>query len=539
MSQNEHLDVAIVGAGFSGLHLLQKLRKLNFKVKIFEAGTGIGGTWYWNCYPGARVDSDFPFYQFSQDDIWKDFTFTERFPGQVELERYFEYVDKRLDLSKDIKFEARVTSAEFDGSANEWLVKINDSDTVTAKAKFLLLCTGFADRRYTPPFKGVDCFKGITIHTSLWPKNGFDMTRKRVAVIGTGSSGVQVIQEIASQVDHLTVYQRTPNLALPMQQSFLDDQTKWKFPTADKFEPIFKKIRTTFSGMDFDFNPLNTFDVSSEEREAVYEHLYKLGGFQFWIGTFKDMLFNQEANDAAYQFWCKKTRSRIHDPAKHEILAPTVPPHPFGTKRPSLEQSYFEVYNRKNVDIINVRQSPIIEITENGIKTEKEGVIDVDIIVFATGFDAQTGGILNIDLKNEYNVTIQEKWKRRVFTNFGISIADFPNLFFTYGPQAPTAFANGPTCVEIQGDWIIEMLVRMRQDGKTKIVATNESELKWKETVDEIWAKSLFPLAESWYQGANIPGKPRESLNFAGGIPLYLNFLNESANNNYEGFVLS
>ncbi|KAG4079646.1 hypothetical protein HA402_010426 [Bradysia odoriphaga] len=534
--EGDKLDVLIVGAGFSGLHLLQKLRKLNFNANIYEAGKGIGGTWYWNRYTGARVDSDFPFYQFTQDDIWKDFKFTERFPARAELIKYFNYVDEKLDLNRHIKFDARVTSAKYDGS--EWLVEINNNKANVTRAKFIILCTGFAECRHTPSFKGLDTFKGVTVHTSLWPESGIDVAGKRVAVIGTGASGVQVIQEFAPIVDHLTVYQRTPNLALPMQQSFISDQTKWKFPAASDVQEIFNKTRTSFGGMGFDFIPTNGSDATPEEQEAVFEDLYRRGGFYFWVGNYQDIFVNPKTNDAAYQFWCKKARSRINDPVKRDILAPLVAPHPFGTKRPSLEQCYYEKYNQDNVDIINVRQSPILEITENGVRTEKEGVIDVDVIVFATGFD-QSGTILNIELRNERNESIQDKWKNGVWTNIGISTAGFPNMFFTYGPHAPTAIANGPTCVEIQGDWIIELLDRMRKDNKTKIVATEEAEIKWKDTVNVLWNRSLFPLADSWYQSANIPGKPREALNFAGGIPLYLSILDECAKNNYKDFVLS
>jgi len=539
MVQEKSLDVLVVGAGFSGLHMLQKLRKLGFKVKIYESGTDIGGTWYWNRYPGARVDSDFPFYQFSQDDIWKGFEWTERFPCQQEIVNYFKHVDNKLHLSKDIEFNKRVTSAEFNDSRNQWVIKTNNSDEIATYANALVLCVGFSDRRYTPHFVGSDKFKGTTIHTAMWPKNGLDIVGKRVAVVGTGDSGVQVIQEIASQVDHLTVYQRTPNLALPMQQSSILDQSKWKFPTDDKREEIFRKTRTTFTGMDFDFIQTNCADATPEEREKVFEDCFKRGGLSFWKGTYKDILFNQESNDIAYQFWCKKTRPRINDPVKKDILAPLNAPHPFGTKPISLEQSYYEVYNQDNVDIINVRQSPIVEITETGIKTEKEGVIDVDIIIFATGFDAQTGAILNIDIKNERNESLQDKWKNGVWTNFGMSVAGYPNMFFTYGPQAPTGIANGPVCVEVQGDWIINLLAKMKKENITRIDTTEEAESKWKETINSIWNNSLFPLADSWYQGANIPGKPRETLNFAGGIPMYIRILNDCANNNYEGFLLN
>lgn len=482
------------------------------------------------------MDSDFPFYQFTQDDIWKDFKFTERFPARAEFVKYFEHVDEKLDLSRHIKFDARVTSAKFDGS--EWLVTINNNREIATRAKFIILCTGSAGCNHTPSFAGLSSFKGVTVHSSLWPQNGLDVAGKRVAVIGTGASGVQIIQELAPHVSHLTVYQRTPNFALPMQQSSISDQTKWKFPVDSEIEGIFKITRSTFGGMGFDFLPINGTDNTPEEREAVFEDLFKKGGFHFWVGNYQDLLFSQETNNAAYQFWCKKARSRINDPLKKDILAPLMPPHPIGAKRPSLEQRYYEVYNQENVDIINVRQSPILEITENGIKTEKEGVTNVDVIIFATGFD-QAGAILNIELKNERDESIQDKWGNGVFTNIGISTAGFPNMFFVYGPHAPTGVANGPTCAEIQGDWIVELLDRMRKDNKTRIVATGEAELKFKDTVNSLWNKTLLPLADSWWQGANIPGRPKEALNFAGGIPLYLSILNDSAKGNYKDFKLS
>lgn len=539
MVEEKFLDILIVGAGFSGLHTLQKLRKEGFQVNIYEAGSGIGGTWYWNRYPGARVDSDFSIYQYTQDNIWKDFEWTERFPGQQEIERYFKHVDNKLNLSKDIQFNTRVISAEFKRSRNKWLVKTNASDEVLTWANTLILCTGFADKRYTPPFRGVDSFKGTICHTSLWPKSGINVRGKRVAVIGTGASGVQVIQEIASEVAHLTVYQRTPNLALPMQQSLVEDQRNWKFPSTDEYQSIFNKTRTTFAGMTMDFIPTNGVDATPDEQQVLFQDLFKRGGFYFWLANYKDLLFSEATNDAAYQFWCEATRTRINDPVKKDILAPKVPPHPFGTKRPSLEQRYYEVFNQDNVDIINVRQSPIVEIVGDGIKTQIEGKTQVDVIIFATGFDAVTGGILNIQITNEENESLQDKWKNSVWTSLGVTTAGFPNMFFMYGPQAPTAFANGPSCAEVQGDWIIKLLTKMKRENKTKVVALEEAEHNWKQTITDLWNKSLFPRAESWYQGANIPGKPREPLNFAGGIPLYISALEDCAKNNYQGFLFS
>lgn len=537
MAAENSVDVLIVGAGFSGLHLLQKLRKLDFRAKIYESGSGLGGTWHWNRYLGARVDSDCTFYQYSQDDIWKGFDWTERFPAQPELERYFKHVDDKLNLSKDILFNTTVTSAEFCHSRDQWLVK-TDVDGITTWANVFILCTGAADYKYTPSFPGLHKYKGITCHTKAWPKS-LNVADKRVAVIGTGASGIQVIQEVASDVRHLTVFQRTPNMALPMQQSSIEDQRNWKFPPYEKRQEILTNSRTTFSGLDMDYKQLNGADATPEERRAVFKDLFTRGGFHFVAANYQDILLNRETNTAAYEFWCEATRARINDPIRKDILAPLIPPHPFGAKRNSLEQNYYEVFNQDNVDIIDVRKYPIIEITEEGIKTADGNETNVDIIIFATGFDALTGAILNIEIKTDDNKSLQDKWRNGVWTNVGMTTADFPNMFFLYGPQAPTSFANGPSLAEIQGDWIVRLLAYMRNKNKTKIVATGEAERNWKKMIIEFWNMSLCPEAESWYQGANIPGKTKEPLIFAGGIPRYVEHLEESAKNDYSGFVLS
>lgn len=537
MTTPNSIDVLIVGAGFSGLHLLQKLRKLDFTVKIYESGSDLGGTWYWNRYPGIRVDSECTYYQYSQDDLWKGFDWTERFPGQQEIQKYFNHVDEKLNLRKDINFNTTVTSAEFCGNKKKWLVKTN-VDGVDTWANTFILCTGAADYKYTPSFKGLDKFKGVTCHTRLWPTD-VNTKGKRVAVIGTGASGIQVIQEIAPEVSHMTVYQRTPNIALPMQQATIENQKNWKFPPYEKRQQILTESRTTFSGLYMDNIKCNGADVKPEERRVVFEKLFERGGFHFIGANYQDILLNRDINRAAYDFWCEKTRARIIDPLKRDILAPLIPPHPFGAKRNSLEQSYYESFNQDNVDIIDIRKSPILEITENGIKTVVEGEIDVDIIVLATGFDALTGSILNIEIKNENNKLLKDKWKNGVWTNVGMTTADFPNMFFLYGPQAPTSFANGPSLAEIQGDWIVRLLVYMRNHCKSKIVATEEAEKNWKKIVTDLWDMSLGREADSWYQGANIPGKPIEPLVYAGGIPRYVAILEDSAVNDYSGFELS
>lgn len=533
------LDALIVGAGFSGLHVLNKLRKEGFNAKIYETGSGIGGTWFWNRYPGARTDSSNVFYQLMQDDIWQGFEWQERFADQKQLLAYFNHVDQKLCLSKDIQFKTRVISAEFNKSRGQWFIQSNNGHEIHTWASHLVLCTGFAERRYTPPFKGLNNFEGELYHTSLWPENGVNLIGKRVAVVGTGASGVQVIQEIAADVAHLTVYQRTPNLALPMQQSNVNNQNRWKFPHHSEYESIFAGTRKSFFGMDRNFVELNTMDVAVDKRRQFFEDLFADGGFAFVIGNYQDVITNQDANDEAYKFWCERTRARINDPLKKEILAPTIPPHPIFAKRASLEQRYYEVYNQSNVDIINIRLSPIIEISNTGIQSQNEGLTKFDVIILATGFDSITGGILNIKIINGDGETLQDKWKEGTWTNLGLSTAGFPNMNFLYGPQAPTALSNGPTCIEIQGDWIVKLMVYMRDQNKTTVVATKEAENDWKRKLNDLWNSTLFCNTESWYNGANIPGKPVEPLNYAGGIPSYVDALETCAKNDYRGFILS
>jgi len=439
-----HPDVVIVGAGFGGIYQLYLLRKRGYNVKVFEAGADLGGTWYWNAYPGARVDSDIPIYELSIEELWKDWTWSEKFPGQKELLRYFAYVDSKLDVKRDIQFNTRVLGANFDTASDCWAVKTEDGKTTYPR--FMVLCTGFASKPYIPPFKGLDNFKGIWHHTARWPHEGVGLKGKRVGVIGTGASGVQVIQECALEVSHLTVFQRTPNLALPMNQSNPSEefQNKQKIET---YRDTYLFRKTTFAGFHYDLIKKNTVDVSDEERNATYEDLWVAGGFRFWLGNYEDLFNNQVSNDYAYTFWRDKVRERVNHPVRKEILAPTVAPHPFGTKRPCLEQQYYEVYNQSNVDLINLQEHSISEITEIGVLTSDGVEHELDVLILATGFDAVTGSMTQIDIKGTDGLFIREKWGPRLKTYLGLTTANYPNMFFLYGPQGPTAFCNGPTCV--------------------------------------------------------------------------------------------
>ena len=533
-AETGELDVIIVGAGFAGLYLLDRLRGMGMSVQVFEAGGAPGGVWYWNRYPGARVDSPGAMYQFSREDLWRDWSFSELYPSWQEIRAYFRYLDEKLDLSRDIRFNKRVTAAEFDQARNLWTIRSNDGSV--SKARYLLLCTGLGSKPYTPELPGLSSFGGERHHTALWPQQGLDLAGKRVGVIGTGASGVQVAQEAAAVAAHLTVFQRTPNLALPMRQRKLDADTIRRMK--EGYPAAYQKRRTTFGGFDYEFLPKSAAEVSEDEWPAIFERVWEIGGFAPWIGSFNDLLANEEANRAAYDFWRDKTRARVKDPAIAEILAPTEPLHPYGAKRPSLEQNFFEIFNQPNVSLVDLRKTPIERVTPSGIMTAA-GEHDLDILVLATGFDAVTGGLTSIDIRGTQDETLQEKWAKGVRTHLGMASAGFPNLLFVYGPQSPNAFVNGPTSAELQGEWIVQLLDRLRQRNAVRFEATVAAEEAWRARVHAIADGTLFPRADSWYFGANIPGKRREMLAFAGGFATYMAACNESAERGYEGFVIS
>ena len=527
------LDVLIVGAGFSGLYLLHRLRQQGFAVHLFEAGADLGGVWYWNCYPGARVDSHVPNYEYSLETAWSDWNWRERFPGWEELRAYFRHVDRKLDLSRDISFDTRVDAAEFDTDSGEW--RIHTDNRITARARFFIPCTGFAASPYVPELPGLDRFTGPCHHTALWPQQGLDLTDKRVGVIGTGASGVQVIQEAGKVAAQLTVFQRTPMLALPMQQQRFEAGTlaaeKQSYPETFRQRQVARS-----SYFDIVADERSALAVSPAERSAVFEAAWQKGGFHFWAGTFSDMMTSEAANLLAYEFWRAKTRARINDPALAEQLAPLVPPHPFGTKRPSLEQWYYETFNQHNVSLIDLRASPIIEITATGVRTSR-GLHTLDILVLATGFDAGTGGLTRMDIRGTSGRTLRETWSGGVMTQLGFAVPDFPNMLVLYGPQSPTAFCNGPTCAEAQGEWVVDCLSYLRERGLQRIEATEGAASAWTDRLAQIAAGTLFSRADSWYMGANIPGKHRQLLNYPG-VQDYLALCRECADRGYDGFVL-
>ncbi|KAK7464794.1 hypothetical protein VKT23_006001 [Stygiomarasmius scandens] len=536
MKDFSSLDVLVVGSGFAGIYQLFQLRKLGYSVHIFDSASETGGTWYWNCYPGARVDSEVPLYEFSLPELWKDWTWTERFPGWKELRKYFDYAAEKLDVKRDISFNTRVVSAHWDSTQDRWVV-MAENGTV-AHARFLVLCTGFSSMPFVPDFKGLNSFEGVCHHTARWPHEDVDMKGKRVGVIGTGASGVQVIQEIGKDVEHLSVFQRTPNLSIAMEQRKMTAQEQKRRKEDGLYSVIFRRRLQTPNGFWQERYPKSFFSTTPDERRLHFEQIWSQGGFAFLINNYFDFGTSDEANAEVYAFWRRKVHARVKDPIKAEILAPKVAPHPFGAKRPSLEQTYYEVYNQPNVTLTDLSKYPIEEITPKGVRTGDGVHHDLDILVLATGFNI-TATITHIDVRGKDGRSLKEKWAEGVYTYLGMSIAGFPNLFFTYGPQAPTAFSNGPTCVEIQCEWITKCIKHMIDNNLTSIEAELDAEKDWRRQVWETSNYGPWMKVRGWYNDGNIPGKPLQPLNYAGGVATYAAYCAEKAQKGYEGFTLS
>ncbi len=526
------LDVLVVGGGFNGLYQLYRLRERGFRVHLVEDGEDVGGTWHWNRYPGARVDSNVPEYEYSLEELWRDWNWTERFPAWKEIADYFRYVVQKLDLRRDISFSTRLVSAHFDEQSNSWQLMMEDGRET--RCRYLVLCIGGVTKPYIPEFEGLSSFGGICCHTADWPE-GVGLAGRQVAVIGTGASGVQVVQEAGREAAGLTVFQRTPILALPMRQHSLDAATQAR--EKQDYPARFQKRRESNTG----YSHLKAIEqsalaVSDEERRAVYEDLWHKGGFHFWVANYIDTLMDESANRLAYDFWREKTRERINDPRLAELLAPTEPPHPFGVKRPSLEQWYYEVFNQDNVTLVDTNSDPIEAITPTGVQT-RSGHFDADLLVLATGFDALTGGYANIDIRGRDGLKLSEAWSAGARTFLGMASAGFPNMLMMYGPQSPAAFCNGPTCAESQGDWIVAFLEYVRDRGFGYFETTSEAEDSWGEVLAEMATTTLLSKADSWYMGANIPGKPRQLLSYFG-VKDYMTACMESSDNGYAGFRL-
>ncbi|MGE3073283.1 MAG: flavin-containing monooxygenase [Dehalococcoidia bacterium] len=527
------LDAVVVGAGFAGLYQLLRLRRDGFSAQVIEAGDGVGGTWYWNRYPGARCDIESMEYQYGFDpELPLEWNWSERYATQPEILQYVNHVADKFDLRRDIKFNTRVTSAHFDEKSNRWLIKTDAGDSYSAK--YCIMATGCLSSFRVPEFPGLDTFKGDWYHTGAWPHEGVDFAGKTVGIIGTGSSGIQSIPQIAKQAKHLTVFQRTANFSVPAHNGPIDAEYKQRLL---KDYPAFRQTaRASASGIVREAPPeKSALAVSPEEREREFQARWDIGGFAIG-GAFIDLLINADANELAADFVRHKIRETVKDPATAELLCPKD--YPFATKRLCVDTEYFETYNRDNVKLVDVKNNPVTSITESGLKLANGTEYNFDVIVFATGFDAMTGALSKIDIRGRDGLKLTDKWEHGPRTYLGLQSAGFPNLFTITGPGSPSVLTNMIVSIEQHVDWITDCLEYLREHEVATIEATKEAEDQWVEHVNQVADLTLYPRANSWYIGANVPGKPRVFMPYIGGLNLYSQKCEQVAENDYEGFAL-
>ena len=527
------LDAIVVGGGLAGIYALYRLRKLGLKARAFEAGSGIGGTWFWNRYPGARCDVESMEYSYAfDDDLQQEWQWPERYGTQPEILRYINHVADRFDLRRDVQLNTRVVAAEFDPARSRWTVRTDKGDI--AIAPFCIMATGNLSTPRVPDFKGLSRFRGKWYHSGLWPHEGVDFSGLRVGVIGTGSSGVQMIPLIAKQARHLHVFQRTANFSLPARNMPMDAEKervhKQEYPArrAAAYE-------TPFGIAGFPPPTRSALEATPEERQAAYEAKWEEGGSISFLYAYTDLLVNKASNDTASEFVRNKIRSIVRDPVVAELLAPKD--HPIGTKRLCLDTEYYETYNRDNVTLVDVRSAPIEEITERGVRT-RDAEYELDAIVFATGFDAMTGALREIDIRVGNGPTLAEKWVGGPLTYLGLMVAGFPNMFIITGPGSPSVKTQMIVAIEQHMDWIADCLATLRAREMTRIEPSPAAERDWVQHVNDVADSTLYPLANSWYVGANIPGKPRVFMPYVGGFAGYKRKCDAVAANDYEGFVM-
>ena len=534
-------DSIIVGAGFAGLYMLHRLRKLGLSARVLDDNEDVGGVWYRNCYPGARCDMESLVYSYSfSSELEQEWEWKHRFASQPEILSYLRHVAERFDLRRDIEFKTRVVAARYDELSNSWTVETNQGERYSAR--FLIMATGCLSSSYTPPFEGLDTFGGAYFHTNNWPRESVDFTGQRVAVIGTGSSGIQCIPLIARQAAHLTVFQRTPNFSLPARNAPLAPEFVRQLKATYSLYRDRVRQGEVFGDGDLcvpieslDPPPVSVSEASEEEIQHAYEERWQRGG-GFFLGAFSDILNTDEANRTAADFVRNKISEIVKDPRVAKLLMPTD--HPLGAKRLCIDTDYYATFNRPNVTLVDLRSDPIKAITPRGVLLES-GEVAVDAIVLATGFDAMTGPLLAIDIVGADGQTLRDKWQHGPRTYLGIGIAGFPNLFTITGPGSPSVLSNTVNSIEQHVDWLSDCITQMSQHGLTRIEPTLEAENDWLEQVDTAADAWLFKKAtSSWYLGANIPGKPRVFMPYVDSGGAYRKICDRIAANEYEGFSL-
>jgi cyclohexanone monooxygenase len=533
------LDVVIVGGGLAGLYAIHRLRGRGLKVRAYEAGSGVGGTWFWNRYPGARCDVESLEYSYSFDDqLQQDWKWPERYGTQPEILKYINHVADRFDLRRDVQLNTRITSAVFDRKANAWTIKTDGGEEM--QARYCVMAAGNLSTPRVPDFKGLKDFKGKWYHSGLWPHEGVDFSGLRVGVIGTGSSGVQMIPLIAQQARHLTVFQRTANFSLPARNTPMPEE-KERTHKAEYPERRRAAYDTPFAIAGYPKPTKSALEAAEEERNKAFEAKWQEGGSISYLYSYTDLLVNKASNDIASEFVRNKIRSMVTDQTTAELLAPKD--HPIGTKRLCLDTNYYETYNRPNVALVDVRSDPIDRVTGTGLKLKSGAAFELDAIVFATGFDAMTGALNEIDVRTtdgpNGGAVLRSHWEGGPLTYLGLMVAGFPNMFIVTGPGSPGVKTQMIASIEQHVDWIADAIDHLGKHQLDRIEPTSAAESDWVEHVNKVADSTLYPLANSWYMGANIPGKPRVFMPYVGGFDRYKKHCDAVAAQGYQGFTLS
>jgi cyclohexanone monooxygenase len=526
-------DAVVIGAGFAGLYAVHKLRdRMGVSVKAFDAASDVGGTWYWNRYPGARCDIESVHYSYSfSDELQQEWEWSEKFAAQPEILRYLNHVADRFDLRRSIQFNTRVTSMVWDEENTRWTVTTDDG--VTMFAKFVISGAGNLSVPKQPEFPGVEDFRGEVYLTGNWPHEPVDFTGKRVAIVGTGSTGIQAISEIAKEAAHLTVFQRTPNYATPIGNGPADPAESREAKA--NYRDIRNASRNHFLGVPYNQVQPSALAVDAEERRRVFDERWNAGGFRLFIDSFQDILVDKKANDTISEYIRERIHQRVTDPKVAELLAPKN--YAYGTKRPPLETDYYEVYNQDNVELVDVKTDPIDRIIATGLRT-KSAEYDFDVLILATGFDAMTGPLLAMGIVGRNGQRLEDKWADGPHTYLGIAVSGFPNLFLITGPQSPSVLYNMPLAIEDHVDFATDAMKYLNEHGLDVIDPDQDAEDKWVAHANELAQATLLPGTDSWYMGANIPGKPRKCLVYLGGAPAYRAVCDEVVAKGYEGFAL-
>ncbi|MEY3789613.1 MAG: hypothetical protein RLZ09_449 [Pseudomonadota bacterium] len=534
LSSPVNLDAVIIGAGFSGMYQLLSLRdKLGLSARVLEAAGGVGGTWYWNRYPGARCDSESHSYSYYfSKELLQEWNWTERYPQQPEIMRYLNHVADRFDLRRDIQLDTRVKSAHYEAKHNRWHVTTEAGEIF--HCTYLITAVGCLSSANVPKIAGLNDFGGDWYHTGQWPHEGVDFSGKRVGVVGTGSTGIQAIPVIAAQSKHLTVFQRTANYSIPARNAPLTDE--FKQYAKSHTDDIRHIMNSNTNAHPFYITDRSVFDVSDEERKQIMEAAWKKGGLEF-RAAFRDTLIDEKANKIVADFIREKISEIVKNPATAKLLGDID--HPFAAKRPPVDSQYFETYNLEHVDLVNIRETPIEKITTTGIKTKNQDY-PLDIIVFATGFDAMTGSLLKIDIQGRNGLALKEAWYAGPRNYLGLQVPGFPNMFTVTGPGSPSVLCNMPPAIEHHVDWITHCIKDMREKGVQTIEAQEKAADDWVLEVNHAANSTLLPSAtHSWYLGANVPGKPRVFMPYAGGFAKYQKIVSDATSNGYVGFTLS